>query len=101
MKVIRYIASWFEVGPSGVSEARYKAGQCYPVTEETQRHVVTGAAEEIEASEEVQLAMEAAAKVKADAEAAPAATSPDVAPVAETTPATPAPEAAAVAKSKK
>jgi small subunit ribosomal protein S16 len=72
MKVIRYLLTWFEVGTSGQSEAKYVAGTCYPVTEETSRHVLQGVAEEVDAPDDVEKAEAAADKAEAKADAATA-----------------------------
>lgn len=61
MKRIHYSATWFEVGPGGYSEAKYKAGQDYPVTEETLRHAARGIAKEIDVPDAPPVAEESSA----------------------------------------
>lgn len=67
MKLIRYIATWFSVGTSGQSEAKYVAGTCYPVTDETKSHALQGVAEEIDAPADFDKAEAAATKAEAKA----------------------------------
>lgn len=67
MKVIRYNETWFDVGPSGTSEAKFVKGQVYPISNETKRHVEHGIAEEIDAPEDVDKAVAAAEKAAAAA----------------------------------
>lgn len=73
MKVIRYSASWFETDVTGTSRAKFEAGKFYPVTEETQRHVIHGIAEEVDAPDDVEKAEAAAESAEAKAEKAAAA----------------------------
>jgi hypothetical protein len=70
MKLIRYIASWFHVGASGASEAKYEAGKFYAQSEETLRHVAHGIAELVDAPDDADKA--AAAAESAEAKAAKA-----------------------------
>jgi hypothetical protein len=73
MKVIRYSASWFETDVTGTSRAKYEAGKCYPVTDETQQHVLHGIAEEVDAPDDVEKAEAAAESAEAKAAKAAAA----------------------------
>lgn len=68
MKVIRYLATWFDAGAP-----RFHAGEFYPVTEESQRHVLQGIAEEVDASDDAPKAQERADKAEAKADDAAAA----------------------------
>lgn len=71
MKLIRYIASWFDVGAE-----KYAAGGYYPVTDETKQHVAQGVAEVVDAPEDADKAEAVADKAEAklaDAEASAAA----------------------------
>lgn len=72
MKVIRYSASWFETDVTGTSRAKFEAGKCYPVSDESQGHVLRGIAEEIDAPEDVEKAEAAAESAEAKAEKAAA-----------------------------
>lgn len=67
MKVIRYSATWFEVGLSSQSEAKFVAGEFYPVTDESKSHIAQGIAEEIDAPEDAEKADEKADKLAAKA----------------------------------
>lgn len=48
MKAIRYTKPFFAVGELGHSEEKFKAGQTYPVTPESEKHVRRGIAEVVE-----------------------------------------------------
>lgn len=72
MKVIRYTKTYHEVDVTGSSHPKFEAGQCYPITDETQRHVIHGIAEEIDAPEDVEKAEAAAESAEAKAEKAAA-----------------------------
>lgn len=48
MKAIRYTKPFFAVGEFGHSEEKFKAGQTYPVTPESEKHVRRGIAEMVE-----------------------------------------------------
>ncbi len=76
-KVIRYTKTYHEVGIGGQSAPKYVAGQCYPVTDETERHVTHGIAEEVDAPADPDKAD--AAVAKAEARAAEAAGQADAA----------------------
>lgn len=67
MKVIRFSASWYETDTAGNSRAKYEAGRCYPVSEETQRMVLRDIAEEIDAPDDAEKAAAAADKAEASA----------------------------------
>jgi hypothetical protein len=67
MKVVRYTQTWFEVGSSGSSEAKFAAGKVYAVTDETQRHITLGIAEVIDAPEDVDKVQAVAEKAQAAA----------------------------------
>jgi hypothetical protein len=71
MQIVRYLSSWFHVGASGASEAKYEAGKHYPVTDETSRHIEHGIAELVDAPDDADKA--AAAAESAEAKAAKAA----------------------------
>lgn len=98
MKAIRYIQQYNEVR-MGTSLPKYKAGEVYAVTEETKRHVATGAAEQVDVDKGTPLSTPFGDKApdvvgdNPDIVAAPAATpAPTPAPTPEPTPApTPAP----------
>ena len=67
MKLIRFLQDLRDV-QCGSSYVKYAAGQCYPVTDETQRAVVLEQAEEVDAPEDLAAAQAAAARAvrKAD-----------------------------------
>lgn len=73
MKVIRYTKTYHEVDATGSSRPKFEAGKCYPITDETSRHVVHGIAEEIDAPEDAEKAEAAAESAEAKAEKAAAA----------------------------
>ncbi|HNB43175.1 MAG TPA: hypothetical protein PLL72_03170 [Burkholderiaceae bacterium] len=75
MKMARYLQSYFDVDGSGNSRPKYEAGQDYPVTEETTRHVALRYAEEVDVPDPAPVADPALA-----AEAPPAAAEPAPAP---------------------
>lgn len=70
MKVIRYTQSWFEVDSTGSSRAKFEAGKCYPISEETTRHVDRGIAEVVDAPEDAEKAEAVAEKAEAKADEA-------------------------------
>lgn len=73
MKLIKYLETWFDVGLSGHSEAKYTAGRFYPITGETTAHVARGIAEEVDAPADAEKADAAAEKAEAKAKEATAA----------------------------
>jgi len=73
MRVIRFLADWNDVDGGGNSFVKYQKGRCYAVDEETRRCASQGAAEEIDASDEPEVAARSAAKAAEKAEAAVAA----------------------------
>lgn len=73
MKVIRYTKTYHEVDGTGSSRPKFEVGMCYPITDETQRHVIHGIAEEIDAPEDVEKAEAAAESAVAKAEKAASA----------------------------
>lgn len=70
MKLIRYTATFFDVNGGGNSYAKFEAGRCYPITDESARHVVQGIAEEIDAPEDAAKAETAAQRAQAAADRA-------------------------------
>jgi len=73
MKLIRYLLDYFSTGTDGSSGIKFAAGQHYPVTEETARHVEHGIAEAVEAPEDATKAVAVAEKAEAKADDAQAA----------------------------
>lgn len=63
MKVIRYLATWFDAGAP-----LFQGGKFYPVTDESTRHVAQGIAEEVDAADDVLKAQEKADKAEARAD---------------------------------
>lgn len=45
MQQVQFNATWFAVDGGGNSRAKFHAGQCYPVSDETMAHVSSGIAE--------------------------------------------------------
>ena len=70
MKVIHYLASWYHTVYDGSSVAKYEAGKCYPVTDESLTHVAQGIAEEVDAPDDVEAAQAAADKAQVKVEKA-------------------------------
>lgn len=68
MKVIKFNTTFYDVGVP-----KYEAGKHYPVTEETQRQVAVGIAEEIDAYVEIDEAEKLAEKAHKKLESAAAA----------------------------
>ena len=73
MKLIRYLLDFFSTGADGSSSVKFAAGEHYPVTEETAKHVEHGIAEEVDAPEDATKAVAVAEKAEAKADDAQAA----------------------------
>lgn len=67
MKKAQFLVSHFDAG-----EVKFKAGECYPLTDETRLCIVRGAAVEVDVADEAPAESAAAETVAADAKPAKA-----------------------------
>lgn len=86
MKAIRYTQSFFAVGELGHSEEKFKKGQTYPVTPESEKHVRRGIAEVVEVEDPPAAEPEASAEAARDTAAEAAAPAADQAPAPDAAP---------------
>ena len=73
MKLIQFVASWFETDGAGNCVERFPAGSYHAITEATERQVALGNAVVVDAPNDAEKAEDAAEKADAKAAAAQAA----------------------------